>query len=65
MKQRFGMEDSSQREFSFLTELRNKYCSYSFYLSGVGFSFWLVYVLCFWSGAGNIHTLQIVPLHAG
>lgn len=65
MSQRFGMEDSSLREPSFPVELRNKSHSSFFYLSGTGFSLWFVYVLCFWSGTCNIHTLQIVPLRVG
>lgn len=65
MSQGFGMEDNSLREPSFLVELRKKYHSSSFYLSGVGFSFWLSYVLCFGSAScNNIYTLQTV-LHVG
>ena len=65
MSQRFGMEDNSLWEPSFLVELRNKFHSDSFYLPGVGFSFWLGCVLCFWSAScNNVHTLKIV-LHVG
>lgn len=56
------MEDSSQRESSFLLSLGTNIAAIPSIYPEWGFLFGL---FMFWSDAGNIHTLQIVPLHAG